>query len=137
MCYSEAVSISSERSFLHLIISSASEIYASFVFGLNCFEFKNQLRVFFIIDNLSQCLLFHYRMSLVTLLSGLGLNEEEMQCFEQEDINLQTFVLLSECDLIELGISDRGKRETIMKIVHNFRLRGSNGKPVSRLGPLR
>jgi len=76
-------------------------------------------------------------MSLVTLLSGLGLNEEEMQCFEQEDINLQTFVLLSECDLKELGISDRGKRETIMKIVHNFQLQGSNGKPVSRLGHLR
>jgi len=93
--------------------------------------------VSFIIDNLSQCLLFHYRMSLVTLLSGLGLNEEEMQCFEQANINLQTFILLSEYDLIELGISDRGKRETIMKIVHNFRLQGCNGEPVSRLGPLR
>ena len=88
-------------------------------------------------DNLSQCLLFHYRTSLVTLLSGLGLNEEEMQCFELENINLQTFVSLSEYDLIELGISDRGKRETIMKIVRNFRLQGSNGEPVSRLGPLR
>ena len=90
-----------------------------------------------LILNLSRCLLFHYRMSLVTLLSGLGLNEEEMQCFEQENINLQTFVLLSEYDLIELGISDRGKRETIMKIVRNFRLQGSSGEPVSGLGPLR
>jgi hypothetical protein len=76
-------------------------------------------------------------MSLVTLLSGLRLNEEEMQCFEQANINLQTFVLLSEYDLIELGISDRGKRETIMKIVRNFRLQGYNGEPISRLGPLR
>jgi hypothetical protein len=60
-----------------------------------------------------------------------------MQCFEQENINLQTFVSLSEYDLIELGISDRGKRETIMKVVHNFQLQGSIGEPVSRLGPLR
>jgi len=131
--------MSSERviSCLHLIISSASEIYALFVFGLNCIEFKNESWVFIIIDNLSQCLLFHYRMSLVTLLSGLGLNEEEMQCFEQGNINLQTFVLLSEYDLIELGISDRRKRERIMKIVRNFRLQGSNGEPISRLRPLR
>jgi hypothetical protein len=76
-------------------------------------------------------------MSLVTLLSGLGLNEEEMLSFEQANINLQTFILLSEHDLIELGISDCGKRETIMKIVHNFRLQGSNEEPISRLGPLR
>ena len=139
MCYNVAESVSSERviSCLHLIISNASEMYASFVFGLNCIEFKNELCVFFIIDNLSQCLLFHYRMSLVTLLSGLGLNEEEMQCFEQENINLQTFLLLSECDLIKLGISDREKRETIMKIVCNFRSQGSNREPTSRLGPLR
>lgn len=88
-------------------------------------------------DNLSQCLLFHYRTSLVTLLSGLGLNDEEMQCFEQENINLQTFVSLSEYDLIQLGISDCDRRETIMKIVHNLRLQGYNGEPVSRLGPLR
>jgi hypothetical protein len=76
-------------------------------------------------------------MSLVTLLSGLGLNEEEMQCFEQANINLQTFILISEYDLIELGISDHGRRETIMKFVRNFRLQGSNGEAVSRLGPLR
>jgi len=76
-------------------------------------------------------------MSLVTLLSGLGLNEEEMQCFEQENIDLQTFLLLSECDLIKLGISDREKRETIMKFVSSFRSQGSNGESVSRLGPLR
>ena len=93
--------------------------------------------MFLIIDNLSQCLLFHYRMSLVTLLSGLGLSEEEMQCFEQENINLQTFVLLSEYDLIELGVSDRGRREAIMKFVHNYRLQGSNEEPVSGLGSLR
>jgi len=93
--------------------------------------------VSFIIDNLSQCLLFHYRMSLVTLLSGMGLNEEEIQCFVQANINLQTFILLSECDLIELGISDRGKRETIMKTVHSFQLQGCNRELVSRLGPLR
>lgn len=91
----------------------------------------------FFIDNLSHCLLLTYRTSLVTLLSGLGLNEEEIQCFEEENINLQTFVLLSEYDLIELGISDRAKREAVMKIVHNFRLKGANGEPVSRLGPLR
>lgn len=91
----------------------------------------------FFIDNLSHCPLFHYRTSLVTLLSGLGLNEEEMQRFEQENINLQTFVLLSESDLIELGINDHGKRETIMKIVCNFRLQESNREPVSRPEPLR
>jgi hypothetical protein len=67
----------------------------------------------------------------------LGLNEEQMQRFEQENINLQTFVLLSEYDLVELGINDRGKRETIMKIVRNFRLQESNGEPFSGLGPLR
>jgi hypothetical protein len=76
-------------------------------------------------------------MSLALLLSGLGLTEEEMQSFEQADINLQTFLLLSEYDLIELGISDHGRRETIMKSVHNFRLQGSNREPVSGLGPLR
>lgn len=76
------------------------------------------------------------RTSLVTLLSGLGLSEEEVQCFEEENINLQTFVLLSEYDLIELGISDRAKREAIMKIIRSFRLQGGNGEPVSRLGPL-
>jgi hypothetical protein len=92
--------------------------------------------VLFFIDNLSQFLL-HYRTSLVTLLSGLGLSEEEVQCFEEENINLQTFVLLSEYDLIELGISDRAKREAIMKIIRSFRLQGGNGEPVSRLGPLR
>ena len=43
MCYNEAESMSSERSCFHLIISNASEIYASFVFGLNFFEFKNEL----------------------------------------------------------------------------------------------
>jgi hypothetical protein len=86
---------------------------------------------------ISVIVLFHYRTSLVTLLSGLGLNEEQMQRFEQENINLQTFVLLSEYDLIELGINDRGKRESIMKIVRNFRLQESNGEPVSGLGPLR
>jgi hypothetical protein len=76
-------------------------------------------------------------MSLVILLSGLGLNEEEVQCFVQANINLQTFPLLSEYDLTELGISDHGKRETIMKIVRNLRLQGCNGEPVSRLGPSR
>jgi hypothetical protein len=67
----------------------------------------------------------------------LGLNAEEMQHFEQANINLQTFALLSEYNLIELGINDRGKRETIMKIVRNFRLQESDGESVSRLGPLR
>ena len=44
MCYNVAESMSSERviSCLHLIISNASEIYALFVFGLNCIEFKNE-----------------------------------------------------------------------------------------------
>ena len=93
--------------------------------------------MFFIIDNLSQCLLFHYRMALETLLSGVGLNGKETQCFKQANINLQTFVLLSEWDLIELGIRDRRKRETIKKIVHNFRLHGSYGEPFSGLGHLR
>jgi len=44
VCYNVAESMSSERviSCLHLIISNASEIYALFVFGLNCIEFKNE-----------------------------------------------------------------------------------------------
>jgi hypothetical protein len=76
-------------------------------------------------------------MSLVTLLSGLELNEEEIQRFEQANIDLQTFILLPEYDLIELGISDCGRREKIMKIVRSFWSQGSNGEAVSRLGPLR
>jgi len=44
VCYNVTESVSSERviSCLHSIISSASEIYALFVFGLNCIEFKNE-----------------------------------------------------------------------------------------------
>ena len=44
MCYNVAEIMSSKRviSCLLLIISNASEIYALFVFGLNCIEFKNE-----------------------------------------------------------------------------------------------
>jgi hypothetical protein len=74
----------------------------------------------------------------VTLLSGLGLEEEVIQRFEHENISLETFVLLSDCDLIEIGISDRAKREAIMKLVHNLQSRGAKKKDdVLRLGPLR
>jgi hypothetical protein len=91
----------------------------------------------FFLDNFSQYLFLHYRTSLVTLFSGLGLNEEEMRCFEQENIDLETFMLLSEYDLIEIGIRDRAKREAIMKIVRNFRLQGTSREQDSKLGPLR
>jgi hypothetical protein len=74
----------------------------------------------------------------VTLLSGLGLNEEEMQRFEQENIGLETFVLLSEYDLIEIGIKNRAKREAVMKVVCNLRSGGAKRKQdVTRLEPLR
>jgi hypothetical protein len=74
----------------------------------------------------------------VTLLSGLGLEEEEMQRFEHENISLETFVLLSEYDLIEIGIRDRAKREAIMKVVHNLQSRGvKNKQDIMRLEPLR
>jgi hypothetical protein len=74
----------------------------------------------------------------VTLLSGLGLEKEEMQRFEHENISLETFMLLSDHDLIEVGIRDRPKREAIMKVVRNLRSRGAKKKEdVLRLGPLR
>ncbi|KDR22878.1 uncharacterized protein LOC110841444 [Zootermopsis nevadensis] len=77
------------------------------------------------------------RTSLVTLLSGLNLDEEEIQRFKQENIGLETFVLLSEYDLIEIGIKDRAKREAIMKVVCNLRSGGTKQKQdVTRLGPL-
>jgi hypothetical protein len=89
-------------------------------------------------DNLSECRLFHYRSSLVTLLSGLGLEEEEIQRFEHENIGFETFVLLSDYDLIEIGIRDHAKREAIMKVVRNLRSRGAKKKEaVLRLEPLR
>lgn len=74
----------------------------------------------------------------MTLLSGLNLDEEEIQRFKQENIGLETFVLLSEYDLIEIGIKDRAKREAIMKVVCNLRSGGTKQKQdVTRLGPLR
>lgn len=88
-------------------------------------------------DNLNECLLFHYRSSLVTLLSGLGLKEEEIQRFEHENIDLESFVLLSGYDLIEIGIRDHAKREAIMKVVSNLRSSGAKKKEVIRLEPLR
>lgn len=74
----------------------------------------------------------------MTLLSGLDLDEEEMQRFEQENIGLESFALLSEYDLIEIGIKDRAKREVIMKVICNLRSGGAKQKQdVSRLEPLR
>jgi hypothetical protein len=74
----------------------------------------------------------------MTLLSGLGLEEEEIQRFELENIDLETFVLLSEYDLIEIGIRDRAKREGIMKVVCNLRSQGAKKKEDAvRLEPLR
>jgi hypothetical protein len=74
----------------------------------------------------------------VTLLSGLGLEEEVIQRFEHENISLETFVLLSDSDLIEFGIGDHAKRESIMKVVHNLQSRGAKkNEDILRLGPLR
>jgi hypothetical protein len=68
----------------------------------------------------------------------LDLDEEEMQRFEKENIGLDTFLLLSEYDLIEIGIKDLTKREAIMKVICNLRSGGAKKKQdVTRLEPLR
>ncbi|PSN30885.1 hypothetical protein C0J52_22597 [Blattella germanica] len=54
-----------------------------------------------------------------------GLKEEEILLFENENIGIETFVSLSEEDIVQLGFTDLEKRKAIMKLVLNLRKRGT------------
>ncbi|KAJ9598377.1 hypothetical protein L9F63_010951, partial [Diploptera punctata] len=74
---------------------------------------------------------------LVTLLSGLELKDEEIQLFINENIGVETFISLSDDDLIQMGIEDCEKRKSIMKFVVNLRRQGAKKQEeIKRLEPL-
>ena len=74
----------------------------------------------------------------MTLLSGLDLEEEEIQVFLNENIGVETFMSLSFDDLVQMGITDPEKQKSIMKFVLNLRKQGAKKQEeIKRLEPLR